>query len=63
MALSHCLSALLSLAGMAISWGRVARMTSRLLAMMMHLIEVKTSKVKEIEVLDEGRLLVEVDEG
>ena len=57
------MSALLSLAGMAISWGRVARMTSRLLAMMMHLIEVKTSKVKEIEMLAEARLLGEVDEG
>ena len=63
MALSHCLSALLSLAGMAISWGRVARMMTSRLLLMMHLTEVKTSKVKEIEVLAEGRLLVEVDEG
>ena len=62
MALCHCLSALLLLAGMVISSGRAVTMTSRLLVMM-HLVEVKTSKVKEIEVLDEGRLLGEVGEG
>jgi len=42
--------------------GRAVTMTSRLLVMM-HLTEVKTSKVREIEVLVEGRLLVEVGEG
>lgn len=42
--------------------GRVATMTSKLL-MMMDLVEVKTSKVKEIEVLGEARLLGEVGEG
>ena len=62
MALCHCLSALLLLVGMVISSGRAVTMTSRLL-LMMHLVEVKTSKVKEIEVLDEGRLLGEVGEG
>ena len=31
--------------------------------LVMHLIETKTSKVKEIEVPDEAMLLVEVDEG
>ena len=31
--------------------------------LVMHLIEVKMSKVKGIEVLDEARLLVEVAEG
>jgi len=56
------LSALLLLVGMVISSGRAVTMTSRLL-LMMHLVEVKTSKVKEIEVLDEGRLLGEVGEG
>jgi len=60
-ALSHCLSALLLLVAMAISLGRVATMTSRLV--MMDLTEVKTSKEKEIEVLVGERLLVEVDEG
>jgi len=42
--------------------GRAETMTSRLLVMM-DLVEVKTSKVKEIEVLGEARLLVEVGEG
>ena len=46
-------------AAMAISSGRAATMTR----LVMNPIEVKTSKVKEIEVLDEARLLVEVDEG
>ena len=55
--LCHCLTALLLPAAMVISLGRVATMTKRLV---MHLIEVMTSKVKEIEVLDEARLLVEV---
>ena len=58
----RCLSALLLLVGMVISLGKAETMTSRLL-LMMHLVEVKTSKVKEIEVLDEGRLLGEVGEG
>ena len=62
MALCHCWSALLLLVAMVISLGRVATMTSRLL-MMMDLVEVKTSKVKEIEVLGEARLLGEVGEG
>ena len=44
---------------MVISWGRVGTMTM----LVMHLTEVKTSKVKGIEVLDEARLLVEVAEG
>ena len=62
MALCHCWSALLLLAVMVISLGRAETMTSRLLVMM-DLVEVKTSKVKEIEVLGEARLLVEVGEG
>jgi predicted DNA-binding WGR domain protein len=53
------LTASLSPAAMVISWGRVGTMTR----LVMHLIEVKTSKVKGIEVLDEERLLVEVVEG
>ena len=44
---------------MVISWGRVETMTR----LGMHLIGTKTSKVKEIEVLDEARLLAEVGEG
>jgi hypothetical protein len=44
---------------MVMSWWRVATMAR----LVMHLIEVKTSKVKGIEVLDEVRLLVEVGEG
>ena len=55
----HCLTASLLLAAMVISWGRVGTMTM----LVMHLTEVKTSKVKGIEVLDEARLLVEVGEG
>lgn len=58
-ALCHCLTALLLLAAMAISSGKVVTSTR----LVMHPIEVKTSKVKEIEVLDEARLLVEADEG
>jgi len=55
----RCLTASLLPAAMVISWGRVETMTR----LVMHLIETKTSKVKEIEVPDEAMLLVEVDEG